>query len=95
MATMTQMSRVMLGSKTVAPSFTSLRPRTLVTNAARGLWLPDTEPPAHLKGELAGDRGFDPLGLGSDSDRLKWWALPPLPLQLSTLLIMRIHDNRR
>lgn len=74
MAAMTQMSRVMLGGKTVAPSFSSLRPRTLVTSAARGLWLPDTEPPAHLKGELAGDRGFDPLGLGSDPERLKWWA---------------------
>lgn len=28
--------------------------------------------PAHLKGDLAGDRGFDPLGLGSDPERLKW-----------------------
>ncbi|EIE20191.1 light harvesting complex a protein [Coccomyxa subellipsoidea C-169] len=74
MAAMTQMSRCVLGARPVAPSFTSLRPRTLVTSAARGLWLPDTEPPAHLKGELAGDRGFDPLGLGSEPERLKWYT---------------------
>jgi hypothetical protein len=70
---MTQMSRCVLGGKTAVPSFSTVRPRKIVTRAARqGLWLPDTEPPAHLKGDLPGDRGFDPLGLGSEPDRLKW-----------------------
>ncbi|MEW5303681.1 MAG: hypothetical protein WDW36_006350 [Sanguina aurantia] len=31
-------------------------------------------PPAHLKGKLAGDSGFDPLGLGQSPDRLAWYA---------------------
>ena len=31
-------------------------------------------PPAHLNGSLPGDFGWDPLGLGADPDRLKWFA---------------------
>ena len=30
--------------------------------------------PSHLTGSLAGDFGFDPLGLGQDSERIKWYA---------------------
>lgn len=30
--------------------------------------------PKHLDGKLAGDFGFDPLGLGTDPERLKWYA---------------------
>merc|ERR1712224_827379 len=37
-------------------------------------WLPGTIAPAHLDGGLPGDFGFDPLGLGTDSDRLAWYA---------------------
>ena len=29
--------------------------------------------PAHLDGTLPGDYGFDPLGLGVNPDRLKWY----------------------
>lgn len=31
-----------------------------------------TKAPPHLTGSLPGDRGFDPLGLGTDAGRLKW-----------------------
>ncbi|GFH12729.1 chlorophyll a-b binding protein, chloroplastic [Haematococcus lacustris] len=41
---------------------------------ARTLWLPNIEAPAHLNGSLPGDSGFDPLGLGQDAERLKWYA---------------------
>ncbi len=40
--------------------------------ANRPVWLPNTTPPKWLDGTLAGDNGFDPLGLGSDPQRLKW-----------------------
>lgn len=33
-----------------------------------------SNPPAHLDGSLPGDFGWDPLGLGADPDRLKWFA---------------------
>merc|ERR1719359_346055 len=36
-------------------------------------WLPGTVAPIHLDGKTPGDYGFDPLGLGSDSNRLKWY----------------------
>lgn len=29
--------------------------------------------PAHLDGTMPGDFGFDPLGLGTNPDRLKWY----------------------
>lgn len=47
---------------------------TIVCAATRPVWLPATVPPRHLEGKLAGDYGFDPLGLGQDPDRLKWYA---------------------
>merc|ERR1712159_806647 len=37
-------------------------------------WLPGTVAPSYLDGTYAGDFGFDPLGLGSDPDRLKWYV---------------------
>lgn len=45
-----------------------------VEAADRQMWLVGAEPPAHLDGKLAGDFGFDPLGLGTDPERLKWYA---------------------
>lgn len=50
--------------------------RTMVVQAAdRPMWLGSSmEPPSYLDGTLAGDYGFDPLGLGSDPERLTWYA---------------------
>lgn len=38
----------------------------------RPLWFPGSTPPPWLDGSLPGDFGFDPLGLGSDPETLKW-----------------------
>ncbi|CAN6472655.1 unnamed protein product [Victoria cruziana] len=38
----------------------------------RPLWFPGSNPPEWLDGSLPGDFGFDPLGLGSDPDSLRW-----------------------
>lgn len=46
---------------------------TQVTMRASG-WFPGTEAPAHLDGSLAGDFGFDPLGLGTDPEDLKYFV---------------------
>jgi light-harvesting complex I chlorophyll a/b binding protein 5 len=42
--------------------------------ADRPVWLPGAKAPPHLNGSLPGDRGFDPLSLGTDAGRLKWYA---------------------
>ena len=42
--------------------------------SARVLARRGSNPPAHLDGSLPGDFGWDPLGLGADPDRLKWFA---------------------
>ncbi len=52
--------------------------RSLRVSAAQSgdaqVWLPGVERPNHLEGKgLPGNRGFDPLGLGRDEDRLKWY----------------------
>lgn len=57
--------------KTVAP----VGRRTLTVSAAaadRPLWFPGSNPPEWLDGTLPADFGFDPLGLGSDPESLKW-----------------------
>jgi Chlorophyll A-B binding protein len=48
--------------------------RSVVAQAtARPLWLPGMTAPSHLDGSMAGDFGFDPLGLGKQGpERLKW-----------------------
>ncbi|XP_047320072.1 chlorophyll a-b binding protein, chloroplastic [Impatiens glandulifera] len=38
----------------------------------RPLWFPGSTPPEWLDGSLPGDFGFDPLGLGSDPETLRW-----------------------
>ncbi|KAG9146307.1 hypothetical protein Leryth_008004 [Lithospermum erythrorhizon] len=62
-------------SKFSAPS--GRRSVTTVCAAAdpdRPLWFPGSTPPEWLDGSLPGDFGFDPLGLGSDPETLRWNA---------------------
>nr|XP_025612602.1 photosystem I chlorophyll a/b-binding protein 5, chloroplastic isoform X1 [Arachis hypogaea] len=40
----------------------------------RATWLPGLDPPSYLDGTLAGDFGFDPLGLGEDPESLRWYV---------------------
>jgi len=50
---------------------------SLRVSASTDVWLPGADRPQHLRGsneKLSGNRGFDPLNLGSDQDRLKWYA---------------------
>ncbi|KAM7514217.1 hypothetical protein LguiA_003800 [Lonicera macranthoides] len=46
----------------------------LVRAQQRPTWLPGLDPPSYLDGTLAGDYGFDPLGLGEDPKSLKWYV---------------------
>ncbi|KAE9605783.1 putative chlorophyll A-B binding protein [Lupinus albus] len=43
-----------------------------VADPDRPLWFPGSTPPAWLDGSLPGDFGFDPLGLSSDPESLRW-----------------------
>lgn len=60
------------GLATARPRAVRARANVQVSASARPVWLPGAQPPAHLNGSLAGDSGFDPLGLGVDGERLKW-----------------------
>ncbi|CAK8568280.1 unnamed protein product [Lathyrus sativus] len=60
-----------------AAAGTGLAPRYKQICAAtqqRPTWLPGLDPPTYLDGTLAGDFGFDPLGLGEDPESLKWFV---------------------
>lgn len=48
--------------------------------ATRPSWFPGSQFPEHLKGELPGDFGFDPLGLAKDEASKKWCVCSPLLL---------------
>ncbi|KAL6317174.1 hypothetical protein AAG906_029926 [Vitis piasezkii] len=48
--------------------------RTVVQAQQRPTWLPGLDPPPYLNGTLAGDFGFDPLGLGEDPENLRWYV---------------------
>lgn len=58
---------------TTSPAF-RLTKQVVLQAQARPTWLPGLDPPPHLDGSLAGDFGFDPLGLGEDPDSLKWYV---------------------
>lgn len=63
-------------AKTVRVARPAQAGRRSVARAAadRPLWNPGSEAPAWLDGSLPGDYGFDPLGLGSDPDALKYFV---------------------
>jgi light-harvesting complex I chlorophyll a/b binding protein 5 len=72
------MTSSFLGSRTCLPQ--TARParascsRMVVRAAADSpVWLPGTEKPKQLEG-LVGNFGFDPLQLGTDKERLEWYA---------------------
>jgi light-harvesting complex I chlorophyll a/b binding protein 5 len=46
----------------------------VAASASRPVWLPGAKAPGHLTGSMPGDRGFDPLSLGTEPTRLKWYA---------------------
>ncbi|KAE8100675.1 hypothetical protein FH972_018549 [Carpinus fangiana] len=57
------------------PGTTRRFTRTVVqAQLGRPTWLPGLDPPPYLDGSLAGDFGFDPLGLGEDPGSLKWYV---------------------
>lgn len=61
------------GRATVAsPKRASLAARA-AGGADRPLWAPSATVPEYLDGTLAGDYGWDPLGLGSEKDRLGYF----------------------
>ena len=39
----------------------------------RPLWYPGAQAPPHLKGQMIGDYGFDPLRIGVNSELLPWY----------------------
>eukprot|EP00238_Polyblepharides_amylifera_P000806 CAMPEP_0196571300 /NCGR_PEP_ID=MMETSP1081-20130531/1468_1 /TAXON_ID=36882 /ORGANISM="Pyramimonas amylifera, Strain CCMP720" /LENGTH=257 /DNA_ID=CAMNT_0041888181 /DNA_START=81 /DNA_END=851 /DNA_ORIENTATION=- len=48
--------------------------RSVVAVAAeKQMWFPGAVNPSYLDGSLAGDYGYDPMGLGSDPVALKWY----------------------
>lgn len=48
--------------------------KAVVYAQTRPTWLPGLDPPSYLDGTLAGDFGFDPLGLGEDPKSLRWYV---------------------
>ncbi|KAG2258821.1 photosystem I chlorophyll a/b-binding protein 2, chloroplastic [Brassica napus] len=59
--------------------------RAVAADPDRPIWFPGSTPPEWLDGSLPGDFGFDPLGLSSDPDSLKWNA--------QAVRIRRIYDE--
>lgn len=49
-------------------------PQVLKIEAKKGEWLPGLASPPYLNGSLAGDNGFDPLGLAEDPAALNWYV---------------------
>lgn len=61
------------GARVAGPGAGARRARSVRRAAgARESWYPGSEFPEHLDGTMIGDNGFDPLGLGSDPETMKW-----------------------
>jgi len=68
-----QASRAAIGSRVSVPLRAKATRSVRVHAAAdRPLWFPGNPVPSYLDGTLAGDTGFDPLGLSSSPEMLKW-----------------------
>ena len=50
----------------------------MVQAADRPLWFPGAAPPSYLDGSVAGDRGFDPIGLGAEPRAMAWYRAAEL-----------------
>ncbi|GMH13812.1 hypothetical protein Nepgr_015653 [Nepenthes gracilis] len=48
--------------------------KLLFSFKVRPTWLHGLDPPPYVDGSLAGDFGFDPLGLGEDPESLRWYV---------------------
>jgi hypothetical protein len=67
------LGKTFLGKQVAAKSVVRARAAAPVRVVAKESWLPGTPSPAHLDGSLVGDFGFDPLSLGTDPEKLKWY----------------------
>jgi len=59
--------------KSTRPTVSASRANGVVVRAERASWLPGSELPSYLNGELPGDFGFDPLRLGENKEALQWY----------------------
>jgi len=59
--------------KSVSARTASARPSVAAGVASRPLWAPNVKAPEYLDGTLAGDYGWDPLGLGKDETARRWY----------------------
>jgi light-harvesting complex I chlorophyll a/b binding protein 4 len=76
-ATMMSSKSLLAGTPLQTARITAQRPAAragvVVRAADRPLFIPGAAPPEYLDGSLAGDYGWDPLGLGADETARRWY----------------------